>query len=744
MPETKKRKSEAESGKLQFTVDAGLLFQLGEQLVARRSVALAELIKNAYDADSTKVTVLLENVTSENGTIIVEDNGTGMTFEQIRDHWMRIATDDKLRNPISPIYSRPRTGAKGIGRFATRRLANTLILHSVAQREDGTKEKTVVEFDWKRIFRSGQTLTEIPVYYERTPVESDTLTGVMLYLEDARDVWTEQDILDLQKDLFTLTSPFPQDAVPDGSSEEISRDPGFGIDWEIPEFPEYAGESGEQYLAAAWGVLVGNIDDQGAPHYRFAIRTPEEKLDFAPDGEVFSYLANARFTIHYFVFKSPYFDDSPLGVRDAQRIGRDQGGVRVYLDGFRVFPYGDPGDDWLELDIAKAGRTRRLIQPTAELQEMENIIPGRPVLLLPGNNQLFGAITLSRLKHPKIEANISRERLVENEAFSQLRRFVQLGIYWMTIQYARVTVEEREQKKQTGLPSALALVSQAWTIVQASQDIPPETQNELLHILDYAQERAQAEQEEFIGELSMLRALSSLGAMIAIFNHQLRATIDGIRAIHTDLLELRPRASSKLRPNLDKILDQVQNWREMLKHQVSQLESVLGKSRRERRRRVPLRKVVDNVANPLSLYRDDFGIGFKNQVPSNLRTPPIFEAELHAILLHIFTNALKAVRDKDVREIAVKAMKQEDELHIFMLDTGGGVDPARREVVFRPFETTSTPDPILGEGTGLGLKVVRDILETYGGTAHFIDADQFTKDAQQWHTCIEIVLPERK
>src|SRR5688500_10620691 len=135
---------QTDRGNLNFEVDAGLLFQLGEQLVARRSIALAELVKNAYDADATQVTVLLENVTREKGTIIVEDNGIGMTFEQIRDHWMRIATSASIQKPISPIYKRLRTGAKGIGRFASRRLAEKLILHSVAS-HDGVKEKVVIE-----------------------------------------------------------------------------------------------------------------------------------------------------------------------------------------------------------------------------------------------------------------------------------------------------------------------------------------------------------------------------------------------------------------------------------------------------------------------------------------------------------------------------------------------------------------------------------------------------------------------
>ena len=88
---------------LRFGVDAGLLFELGERLVTRPSIALSELIKNAYDADATQVTVLMENVKAKEdethdrsashrqrpiGSILIEDNGSGMTFEDVRDHWM--------------------------------------------------------------------------------------------------------------------------------------------------------------------------------------------------------------------------------------------------------------------------------------------------------------------------------------------------------------------------------------------------------------------------------------------------------------------------------------------------------------------------------------------------------------------------------------------------------------------------------------------------------------------------------
>lgn len=738
MTESRRSERQGDSGNLRFEVDAGLLFQLGEQLVARRSIALAELVKNAYDADATQVTVRLENVTRPHGRIIVEDDGTGMTFEQVRDHWMRIATDDGIRNPTSTVFCRPRTGAKGIGRFAARRLANRLTLHSVARRGNGVKERTVVEFDWLRRFTAGQTLTRIPVTFDRTPVEKRTPTGVTLYLEDARDTWSEEDVVDLQRDVLSLVSPFSQDILRPAAKPECKPDPGFSMRLQVPEFPEYEGELGEQFLAAAWGRLTGLVHDQGFPHYHLDVRATQEQSEFAPDGEVLKGLADARFTVHFFVYKSDYFEDFDFGVRAAQSMGREHGGVRIYLDGFRVFPYGDPGDDWLKLDQMRAGRTRRLTAPTPGLQEIEDLIPGRPYLLTPGNNQVFGAVAISRLKHPGIEVNVSRERLVENEAFDELRRFVQLGIYWMTIEYARRKAEEDAKHKEIVRPGLPEIIDEAQDIVRASEELSAESQREILHILDWGKEMAEAQQEEHISELSMLRVLSSTGTTIAVINHQLRAVVDGLRAIRTDLSELRAHVSPQVRRDFDKVVRRIQDWHEMMMQQVYPLGLLLGTDARVRRRRVVLREVVDKVTSPLSLYMRDFGIEFSNKVPVNLRTPPVFEAELHAILLHLFTNALKAVRDEKVARIAVKANRQEDGVHVFMLDTGVGVDIESREQAFKPFFTTSPADPILGVGTGLGLTVVRDILETYGGTARFLDADD------PWHTCIEIVLPDRR
>lgn len=70
-----------------------------------------------------------------------------------------------------------------------------------------------------------------------------------------------------------------------------------------------------------------------------------------------------------------------------------------------------------------------------------------------------------------------------------------------------------------------------------------------------------------------------------------------------------------------------------------------------------------------------------------------------------------------------------------MFDSGRGLD-IPPEKAFLPFETTSIPDSILGEGTGLGLYVVAAFVENYGGTVQFIDVPD-----DYWVTCIEIEFP---
>src|SRR5437016_4694119 len=98
---------------LTFTVDSRLLRELGERLVGRPHIALAELVKNSYDADASQVVV---NFLPDR--IEVLDDGHGMSPKDFEDKWLRIGSTHKEREAYSPRLHRPLTGSKGVGRLS--------------------------------------------------------------------------------------------------------------------------------------------------------------------------------------------------------------------------------------------------------------------------------------------------------------------------------------------------------------------------------------------------------------------------------------------------------------------------------------------------------------------------------------------------------------------------------------------------------------------------------------------------
>lgn len=687
----------------------------------------------------------MENIGKPGGTISIIDDGHGMSLDEVQKFWMRIATTAKRGREISKIYCRPLTGAKGIGRFAARRLGGKLTLLSIAALGDGTKEKVSAIFDWKKHFLPGQDLVSVPVNFTRELVLSDTPTGVTLIIEDARDAWKEEEIVELRRDLLSLQSPFPDLIIKPkrASKKGCQADPGFNFEIQISgskELERLSGGLGDAFLRAAWAKLDGNIDSNGHAHYNIEIFRTGDTDTLIDETNKYTGLEGARLRVYYFIYASEYFKGSDFNVRDASQKGREEGGIRIYLDGFRVFPYGSQSDDWLRLDeyAVRNVDMATAISPPERVLELANTISGRPYLLIPRNRQLFGVVAVSQSKHSNIEINISRERLLETPTVASLRQFVQSGIYWMTLKYAAFLADEKGKRRKEKAPKSVQeIITEAKSTLASTQGIPDEQRNILTLALNDALQRATDEEEERISEISMLRILASAGTTLSLMNHQLQALISAVSQTEQDLLRLQPSIPSKLRPTYDDIISQVSEWHQMVNLQVSQLGFLLTPDSRQRRKRHALHEIIENVKKPMSYYIVKNGVTFSNNVPRNLRTPPIYQAELYSVLINIFSNALKAIYGQSVREILVDAEKVDDTLYIQMKDTGVGLPIERREVSFKPFITTSLPNPILGTGTGLGLKVVRDLLELYGGTARFIDVDQ------PWKTCIEIVLPDR-
>jgi C4-dicarboxylate-specific signal transduction histidine kinase len=225
--------------------------------------------------------------------------------------------------------------------------------------------------------------------------------------------------------------------------------------------------------------------------------------------------------------------------------------------------------------------------------------------------------------------------------------------------------------------------------------------------------------------------------MIAVFEHQLMASLSGLRELASRVGKLARKAPASTRTNVEEEIEALKGWITDLQHQADLIGLLVAKDARSRRRRVPVRGAVQSIADSFTSFMDENAIKFVNTVPATLKTPSIYPAELTAVLLNLFTNALKAVRHGPDRKIEASGGRSDGSVVLRVSDTGVGADPERWEEYFLPFTTTSTPDPLLGHGTGLGLKIVRDIAAVYGGTAQFVPPNS------PWMTTLEVALPDQ-
>ena len=159
-----------------FTVDAGLIQRLGYELVGRAETAVSELIKNSYDADATIVDVDFIDTALQGGSLVISDDGLGMTEEQLINGFMRISSTDKLHNPTSLRFNRTKAGRKGIGRFAAQRLGEELVI--VTQTK--TSEKAIrITINWnKYIVDTDISSVTFPIEY----IDKESEEGTILWI----------------------------------------------------------------------------------------------------------------------------------------------------------------------------------------------------------------------------------------------------------------------------------------------------------------------------------------------------------------------------------------------------------------------------------------------------------------------------------------------------------------------------------------------------------------------------------
>lgn len=117
---------------LRFQVDSRLATLLSQEYSSSER-ALKELVDNAWDADAEHVSITLPKPLS-GGSIVIEDDGSGMTEEELRRHYLAIASDRRSRRgERTSGKNRPVKGRKGIGKFSGLMAAATMVLETRAR-----------------------------------------------------------------------------------------------------------------------------------------------------------------------------------------------------------------------------------------------------------------------------------------------------------------------------------------------------------------------------------------------------------------------------------------------------------------------------------------------------------------------------------------------------------------------------------------------------------------------------------
>ena len=435
-----------------FKPRARLLQLLGDQLIGSPRLALFELVKNAYDADADEVTITFHDVGTENATISIRDNGQGMSLDTIENVWLVPGHDhrekDRENNVRSPRYGRLPLGEKGVGRFAVHKLGDAINLVTKAE---GHLE-CVANFDWDTLLEKTY-LTEAEIVVRERPSEVFTSeTGTLIEIGRLRsEDWSRGEIRDLYRQVTSIASPFG-DRVGD-----------FEVRLEVPDHPEWLATlpgvqqllemspyrfefefDGEmlRYRYEFVGVpklkLEKRLVERDEPHFQIPPVDEPDDLDPADpprpkrraritaDHNTLVGIGTVKGRFHIFDRDKkvlPLYGDT----RFLERYLNQNGGVRVYRDGVRVYNYGEPSDDWLGLDL------RRVNEPTKRLSR----------------NITIGTVDLGLAESQGLHEKTNREGFVENETYERLQRVV-LGALWV-LQVERNIDKERIRELTGGL-----------------------------------------------------------------------------------------------------------------------------------------------------------------------------------------------------------------------------------------------------------------------------------------------------
>lgn len=659
---------------LQFVASTNLKSLLGRGLVTDQVAAIFELVKNSYDADAEEVYISFEDLGSSEPRLIIRDDGTGMSLTDIEKKWMVIGTDSKKAKQYSPIFKRALNGDKGIGRFAVDRLGNRLNMVSVA-RDSATKIS--MEFNWNEFEERYQSVSDVKIPYAISTCDKQE-TGLCLEIIGLRDDWTLLKLKELIRNLRQFKSPF---AI-DDNFKIIINAPELGYENYIITSENLEG------ISSLWIDVECKKDN-----------TELVYMTVCKDGIEYEEKSVNKFNIGPMRIRVYFFNQGDK-VRFKNRFAirvRDFGNIRLYRDEFRIHPYGEANNDWLDID-------RRMAQGYSRFL---------------GSRDLIGYVQTYKRYNLGLVPLTNRQGLIENSDFQKLRNFVfeyaikPLERYYF-VKFKKNVNETLEKSKQQINATTQQIDEIAKEISKFDKDLGKKLK---VYVSDIKKQHGQ--QIKFAEEQQELTKIYSRIAQKETFLHQL---------IHQSLLDMR---------NATAAVDRLEKSREFfVEGQAIELFALLKKSIADsmaklltvrddlaRTRHKTKIDLAENIADILDEYEGQFetySICLEKNLEENVQYL-IDVGDLKAIINNLISNSIKALREIEdrTRKIFVELKKVERFVIIKIQDNGCGIDEINREKIFDPFFSTTQQYG----GFGIGLTIVDETLKEYGGALELVDME---------------------
>lgn len=684
-----------------FKPRARLLLQLGDQLIKNESIALLELAKNAYDADASKVDIIMRYPDSiEDGYIEIEDDGFGMTADVVENVWLEPGSSYKqeqfTERRFTPKYKRLPIGEKGIGRFGAHKLGNLIEMTT----KNTFAKEVYVRIDWTQ-FAEQRYLEDVPIrIIERDQPQHFTegKTGTRIVIKGFRKEWERGMARNVIRAITSITSPF--EAM--DSFKPIIRitdKPGWFdgiITWDkVCDYSLF------QFDTIVSGNTITDFSYKFTP-WNTMTKLHERSVGLT-DPIVENYLSITDdkdnpinlndYKIGTIRFKGYIFDLDTfimkMGVSDKSGFKsylKSNGGVRVFRDGLRVYDYGEPENDWLSLDY------RRFQQPTKAIS----------------NNLIVGAVDLKREESADLEEQTNRQGFVENDAYIAFKKAI-LHVIGL-VETLRQTDKKKMKELYGPTPKSepvMSLLGEAQRYID-EKVLDSEVKAEIKKYL------VKIERDYKLVTDNLLKAAGA-GLNMSVVIHEIEKIIYEVDKVLK--AEKASERALKLVQHLSSLID---GYADLIRRSEQTNENVVNIINQALFNTEY--RLVTHEINPIKKYLENSTIkGVRCKVARNLLIGAIMNLIDNSIYW-LDQKAFKKLEENEsfAKKIFIDVVADDTFIHIIVADNGTGILLPTEDII-EPFVTGKKN----GAGMGLGLHIASEVLNAQGGKLSFPDAGDF-------------------